>query len=81
MRSFGTATGGSYPPTAPSPLTPFLRDDFTHETKRTRAPWEVRAIYHERFSAYRGSWRGDSRRLVALMVIVIIVAVAIAQTC
>jgi len=60
---------------------PIPQDDFTAETQRTRASQEVRAIYHERFSAYRWSWRGDSGRLVAIVVIVIIVAVAIAKTC
>lgn len=60
---------------------PIPQDDFTHETQRTRASREVRAIYHERFSAYRWSWRGDARLLLSIVVIVIIVAAAITQTC
>ena len=63
------------------PQHPIPQAEFTDETQRTRASREVRAIYHERFSAYRWSRRGDSGRLVAIVGIVIIVAVAIIQTC
>jgi len=60
---------------------PILQDDFTDETQRTRASREVRAIYHERFSAYRRSQGGGWGLLVAAAAIVIIAATVLAQTC
>ena len=63
------------------PYHPILQDDFTDETQRTRASREVRAIYHERFSAYRRSQGGGWGLLVAAAAIAIIAATVLAQTC
>ena len=63
------------------PQHPIPQHDFTDETQRTKASREVRAIYHERFSAYRRSQGGGWGLLVAAAVIVIIVAALIVQTC
>lgn len=63
------------------PHHPIPQDELTAETQRTRASREVRAIYHERFSAYRRSQSGGFGFLVATAVIVIIVATLLAQTC
>lgn len=60
---------------------PIPQDEFTAETQRTRASREVRAIYHERFSAYRRSHDGGFGLLVAAAVLVIIVAAFLTQTC
>jgi CRISPR/Cas system Type II protein with McrA/HNH and RuvC-like nuclease domain len=60
------------------PHHPILQDDFTNETKRTKAPREVRAIYHERFSAYRRSQDGGFGFLVAIAVLVIIALIVLA---
>ena len=55
--------------------------DFTNETQRTRASREVRAIYHERFSAYRRSQHGGFGLIVATAAGAIIVVALLAQTC
>ena len=44
----------------PSP--PIPQAHFTEETRHTRAPKEVRAIFHERFSAYRERQRPSHTR-------------------
>ena len=62
------------------PYNPIPQDDFADETQHTRAPREVRAIYHERFSAYRERQRGGCGLLVATAVLVIIALALLALT-
>lgn len=58
------------------PNPPISQDAFADETQHTRASREVRAIYHRRFSAYRGSQRdGCGLILVATALTVIVLAV------
>ena len=52
------------------PDPPITQDDFADETQRTRAPQAVRAIYHERFSAYRQSQRGGWGLLAAAVALI-----------
>ena len=60
------------------PHRPIPQADFSEETQYTRAPREVRAIYHKRFSAYRKrqqssqSQNGGCGLLVATMMLIII---------
>ena len=51
------------------PYPPIPQDDFADE-QRTRAPQEVRAIYNERFSAYRQSQRGGCGLLAATVALI-----------
>ena len=60
------------------PRLPIPQDEFTNETQRTRASRAVRAIYHERFSAYRRSQDGGFGFLVAIGVLVIIALIVLA---
>ncbi len=62
------------------PCQPISQEDFADETQRTRASREVRAIYRERFSAYRESQRGGCGLLVSTAVLVGIVLVLVAFT-
>ena len=52
------------------PHPPIPQDRFTDETQRTSAPREVRAIYHQRFSAYRASQRGGCGLLAATVALI-----------
>ena len=62
------------------PHYPIPQDEFTDETQHTRASPEVRAIYHERFSAYRRSQGGGCGLLVATTVLVIIALILLTLT-
>ena len=44
------------------PSDPISQVMFSDETQRTRAPSEVRSIFHERFTAYRARQRAKSSR-------------------
>ena len=57
----------------PSP--PIPQDSFSEETKRTRAPREVRAIYHERFSAARERQGSGCGLLVATLALFLLALV------
>ena len=61
------------------PHHPIPQDEFADETQRTRAPREVRAIYYERFPAYR-SERGGCGLLVAAGALAIIALALLALT-
>ena len=60
------------------PYPPIPQDDFADETQRTRAPQEVRAIYNERFSAYRQSQRGGCGLLAATAALIPLALVLLA---
>ena len=57
---------------------PIPQDDFTDETQRTRASREVRAIYHERFTAARIR-QGSGCGLLVAAVVLSLLALAMAR--
>ena len=60
------------------PHPPIPQDYFSDETQRTRASQEVRAIYHARFSAYRGSQRRGCGLLAVAVVLLLLVLALLA---
>ena len=62
------------------PIPPIAQEDFSDETQRTRAPQAVRAIYHQRFSAYRASQRGGCGLLAAAAALIPLALALLALT-
>ena len=68
------------PPDGTIPNIPIPQGNFNDETQRTRAPQEVRAIYHQRFSEYRASQRGGCGLLAAAAVSALLALALLALT-